>query len=262
MREFGWGAGARAGPPAESGRGFRRLRRVPRRGRGRWRAAAPARCRAGRRRRPVGGAGGPGGTRTRRDGAGNACSAGRGTRPWPGAFRFGNTRWTHAGTSWAGRPATTLRSRGFPGRPGWPTPAVGDHPRARRDGPGDEAAERPGSVVPDRPGPDAARPAALRELDRPGHGDTPRGAAAPAGGALRAFRILRAAAVRGRVRTPRPPPRSPEGGSAQGRPWPGEACAAAATLTCSSRCPAGPGAGARRCRWSAWPRDARRGTMS
>ncbi len=65
MREFGWGAGACAGPPAESGRGFRRLRRVPRRSRGRWRAEVPARCRAGCRRRPVGGAGGSSGTRTR-----------------------------------------------------------------------------------------------------------------------------------------------------------------------------------------------------
>ncbi len=37
----------------------------------------------------VGGAGGSSGTRTRRDGAGNACSAGHGTRPWPSASGSG-----------------------------------------------------------------------------------------------------------------------------------------------------------------------------
>ena len=56
-------------------------------------------------------------------------------------------------------------------------PAIGDHPRIRRDRPSDESAKRPGSVVLNRLKPNAARLAALRQFHRSGHEDTPRSTA-------------------------------------------------------------------------------------
>ena len=75
------------------------------------------------------------------------------------------------------------------GQAGVTAPAIGDHPRIRRDRPSDEAAKRFGSIIPNRPKPNAARLAALRQFHRPGHEDTPRSTASPAGDAFRAVTI-------------------------------------------------------------------------
>ena len=75
-------------------------------------------------------------------------------------------------------------------------PAIGDHPRARRRGPGDEGMKAARGEIPDRRQPDAARLALGRQFDRAGDAHLAlRAAALPAGGRL----LLRAQRQRGLI---------------------------------------------------------------
>ena len=75
-------------------------------------------------------------------------------------------------------------------------PAIGDHPRARRRGPGDEGMKAARGEIPDRRQPDAARLALGRQFDRASDAHLAlRAAALPTGGRL----LLRAQRQRGLI---------------------------------------------------------------
>ena len=86
------------------------------------------------------------------------------------------------------------------GQAGVAAPAIGDHPRIRRDRPGNEAAKRSGSIIPNCPKPNAARLTALRQFHRPSHEDTPRSTAPPAGDVFRAVAIPKGHGRQARIR--------------------------------------------------------------
>ena len=162
-------------------------------------------------------------------------------------FRFENTRWIHVSTRWAGESTDDLGLVVVVGQAAITAPAIGNHPRARRRGPGNEGRRLRAEKSPigasrmrrGSPSGDSSTAPAMRILPcglRP---------CPPVAGsfAVRNGRVASSISIR-----------SAQAGCDPDRPWHGAACAAGARHSCNCRARAGPGVAGRRYRSSGWSR--------
>ena len=134
-------------------------------------------------------------------------------------------------------------------------PAIGDYPRARRRGPGNEGMKAARGEIP-RSAPagcDVARPRAIAR---------PRRQCASCLAGCDLARLWSGLLRCGTVGWPHRSRPGPQAGCDPDRPWRGAACAAGARHSCNCRARAGPGVAGRRYRSSGWSRCERPSTRS